>query len=38
MRRRRALVLAIFTGLLILILAIGVAWLQPGGMPVPQYP
>lgn len=38
MRRRRALVLAIFTALLILALAIGVAWLQPGGMPVPQYP
>ena len=28
MRRRRALILA---------LAIGVAWLQPTGMPVPQY-
>jgi hypothetical protein len=38
MRRRRALILAIVTGLLILVLATGVAWLQPGGMPVPQYP
>lgn len=38
MRRRRALILAIFTGLLILVLAIGVAWHQPGGMPIPQYP
>jgi hypothetical protein len=38
MRRRRALILAVLTGLLILALAIGVAWLQPTGMPVPQYP
>jgi hypothetical protein len=38
MRRRRALILAIVTGLLIVTLAVGVAWLQPGGLPVPQYP
>lgn len=38
MRRRRALILAIATGFLIIILAGGVAWLQPGGLPVPQYP
>ncbi len=38
MRRRRALILAILTGLLIFALALVVAWLQPGGLPVPQYP
>jgi len=38
MRRRRALILALVTGLLIVILAVGVAWLQPAGLPVPQYP
>lgn len=38
MRRRRALILAVSTGLLILFLSIGVAWLQPGGMAVPQFP
>lgn len=38
MRRRRALILAIVTGLLIVTLAVAVAWLQPGGLPVPQYP
>lgn len=38
MRRRRALILAVSTGLLIVVLAICVAWLQPAGLPVPQYP
>lgn len=38
MRRRRALILAIATGLLIIALAISAAWLQPTGMPVPRYP
>lgn len=38
MRRRRALILAIATGFLILALAVGVAWLQPSGMPIPRYP
>ncbi len=38
MRRRRALILAVVTGLFILALALSIAWLQPGGMPVPQYP
>ena len=33
-----ALILAILTGLLIFALALVVAWLQPGGLPVPQYP
>lgn len=38
MRRRRALVLALATGLIILGLALGLAILQPTGMPIPHYP
>lgn len=38
MRRRRALVLALLTGLVIVGLALGLAVLQPTGLPVPQYP
>lgn len=38
MRRRRALILAVLTGLVIVLLAAGVALLRSNGMPVPQYP
>jgi len=37
-RRRRALILAILTGIVIVGLAAAVAFLQPGSLPVPQYP
>lgn len=38
MRRRRALIMALITGLVIVGLALGLAMLQPTGMPIPQYP
>ncbi len=38
MRRRRALILAIITACLVVSLALGLAWLQPDGAPVPRYP
>lgn len=38
MRRRRALVLALVSGLVIILLAVGLAVVQPTGLPPPQYP
>lgn len=38
MRRRRALIMAVVTGAVILALAIVVAAVQPVGLPVPRYP
>lgn len=38
MRRRRALILALSTGLVIILLAAAFAWLQPNGLAPPQYP
>lgn len=38
MRRHRALILAAITACLVVLLALGLAWLQPIGAPLPQYP
>ena len=38
MRRRRALILALLTGALVVTMALGLAWLQPDTGSVPQYP
>lgn len=38
MRRQRAIILAVLSGCLVVLLALGLALLLPGGAPVPQYP